>query len=161
MDLGKLTGNILTAVFLFLFLAAILIILGPFVGWHMESVLSGSMEPAIQVGSIVILGPVSAEDINVGDIIAYFDGNVEICHRIFAIETGHPVRFVTKGDANRSPDGTLVTPEKVIGKCVAIIPLAGYFVHFMKTPLGLFLAILLPLLVLIGTELKTLYSEKK
>ncbi len=96
-----------------------------------------------------------------GDIIAYDNGNVEVCHRVIAVEEGQPVRFITKGDANRSPDGTPVTPDKVTGKLVFTIPLAGYFIYFMKTPLGLFLTILLPLLFLIGTELKALIFDEK
>jgi signal peptidase len=161
MNLVKLAGNIVTGLFILLFLAAAVIILAPFAGWHIDTVLSGSMEPAVSVGSMVILGPVSANDIQTGDIIAYFNGNVEVCHRVTAVEQGSPVRFYTKGDANRSPDGTPVTPDKITGRLVVTIPLAGYFIYFVKTPLGLFLTILLPLLFLIGMELKALIYDRK
>ena len=161
MDLGKLAGNVVTGLFVLLFLVAAIIILAPFAGWHVDSVLSGSMEPAIPLGGMVILGPVSASDIHVGDIIAYFNGDVEVCHRVTAVEQGSQVRFVTKGDANRSPDGTPVTSDKITGRLVLSIPLAGYLIYFMKTPVGLFLTILLPLLFLIGTELKALIFDRK
>jgi signal peptidase I len=161
MNLRKFTGNIVTGLFIFLFLVAAIIILAPYVGWHLDSVLSGSMEPAIHTGDLAILGPVATNDIQVGDIIAYYKGNVEICHRVTAVEGGDQVAFITKGDANRSPDGTPVTPEKVNGKLVFSIPLAGHFIYFMKTPLGLFLTILLPLLFLIGSELKAVLFSKE
>ena len=161
MNFGKLAGKIVTVVFLILFIIAALVIIAPFVGWHMDSVLSGSMEPTIPVGSMVISGPVSASDIHVDDIIVYREDNTEVCHRVIAVEEGTSLRFTTKGDANRAPDSKPVTPEQVTGRHVATIPLAGYLVHFIKTPIGLFLAILLPLLVLIGSELKSLFYDKK
>jgi signal peptidase len=161
MRLVKLAGNIFSGFFILLFIAAAIVILAPFAGWHLDTVLSGSMEPIIPTGGLVILGPTSANDIHVGDIIAYDNGQVEICHRVIALEEGESVRYITKGDANRSPDGILVTPDKVTGKLVATIPLAGYFINFIKTPLGLFLTILLPLLFIIGTELKALIFDEK
>jgi signal peptidase len=161
MDASKLAGNIVTGFFIALFLIAAIIALAPFAGWHFDAVLSGSMEPTVPTGGMVILGPVSAGDIQVGDIIAYDNGRVEVCHRVISIQDGTPARFVTRGDANRSPDGTPVTPEMVTGKLVVAIPLAGYLISFVKTPLGLFLTILLPLLALIGIELKAQVFDKK
>jgi signal peptidase len=71
MDLGKIAGNIATGLFVLLFIVAAVIILAPFAGWHIDTVLSGSMEPAIPTGSMVITGPVAASDIRVGDVIAF------------------------------------------------------------------------------------------
>lgn len=161
MNLRKLARNIVTGLFIILILVAAIVLLAPFVGWHLDSVLSGSMEPAIHTGDLAILGPLATSDIQVGDIIAYHNGNVEVCHRVTAVEGGDQVRFITKGDANRSPDGTPVTPDKVNGKLAFSIPFAGYFIYFMKTPLGLFLTILLPILFLIGSELKALLFSKE
>lgn len=138
-----------------------MIIVAPFLGWHFDTVMSGSMEPTIPVGGMVILGPVAANDIHVGDIIAYFNGNVEVCHRVIAIADGPPARFTVKGDNNKSPDGIPVAADNVNGKLVVAVPLVGYLVYFMKTPLGLFLTILLPILFLIGSELKTLIFDEK
>jgi signal peptidase len=161
MNAGKLATNFVTAFFIALFLVATVVILAPFAGWRIDTVMSGSMEPAIPVGGMVILGPVSASGIQVGDIIAYDNGHAEVCHRVIAVEEGQSVRYITKGDANRSPDGTLVTPDKVTGRLAVTIPLAGYFINFVKTPPGLFLTILLPLLYIIGTELKSLIFDEK
>lgn len=161
MNAGKVATNLVTAFFIVLFLVAAVVILAPFAGWRIETVMSGSMEPAIPVGGMVILGPVSASSIQVGDIISYDNGQVEICHRVIAVDEGDPARYITKGDANRSPDGTSVTPDKVTGKLVVTLPLAGYLINFVKTPLGLFFTILLPLLCIIGTELKSLIFDEK
>jgi signal peptidase I len=161
MNLMKLAGNVVYGFCIILFLAAALIILAPFIGWHVSTVMSGSMEPTIPVGGMVILGPVAADDIRVGEIIAFTRGDVEICHRVIAIDVGPPLRFTTKGDNNGAPDVTTVTQENVNGRLIASIPLAGYAAHFIKTPLGLFMTIILPLLILIGSELKTLILDDK
>ena len=161
MDLGKLAANIVAALFVMLLLVAVIAIMAPFAGWHLDAVLSGSMEPTIPTGGLVVLGPVSAAEVHVGDIIAYNKGNVEVCHRVISVEEGQPARFITKGDANKAPDGTPVAPEELTGKLALSIPLAGYVTQFMKTPLGLFLTILLPLLFLVGTELKKLIFDDK
>lgn len=161
MNAAKLAVNIVTVFFIVLLLGSTLIILAPFAGWRIDTVMSGSMEPTIPVGGMVILGPVSASQVHVGDIIAYNNGYVEVCHRVIAVDQGPPVHFTMKGDANRSPDGTQVTPDKLTGRLVFTIPLAGYFVGFVKTPLGIFLTVVLPLLCIIGWELKTLIFDEK
>jgi signal peptidase len=161
MDIIRLASNILTALFVMLLLVAVIVIMAPFTGWHLDAVLSGSMEPTIPTGSLVVLGPVSAGEVHVGDIIAYNKGNVKVCHRVISVEDGQSARFITKGDANNAPDGTPVAPEELTGKLALCIPLAGYVTQFMKTPLGLFLTILLPLLFLVGTELKKLIFDEK
>jgi signal peptidase len=161
MKLRTLAANTVTALLVVLALIAITITLAPFVGWRVDTVLSGSMEPAIATGDMVIIGPVSADNVHVGDVIAFSDGSNNICHRVLSIEAGPPVRFVTKGDANGTLDPHPVTADNVKGKIVLSIPKAGYITHFIKTPLGLFMTILLPLLILIGWELKDLIWDDK
>ena len=161
MNLKKIAGNIVYGFCILLILASALIIVAPFVGWHVDTVMSGSMEPTIPVGGMVIRSPVATDDIRVGDIIAFTSGKIEICHRVVAIDQGPPLRFTTKGDNNGAPDVAAVAPENVNGRLVVALPLIGYLAHFMKTPLGLFLTIILPLLILIGTELKALFFDDK
>jgi signal peptidase I len=161
MNLGKLTVNLVTIFFIILLFMAAVVILAPFAGWRIDTVMSGSMEPAIPVGGMVILGPVSASQIHAGDIIAYDNGQVEVCHRVITVLEGQPASYITKGDANRSPDGTQVTPGMVTGKLIVAIPLAGYITYFIKTPPGLFLTVLLPILFLIGSEFKKLIIDEK
>ena len=110
---------------------------------------------------MVLLGPVSASQVQVGDIIAYSHGNAEVCHRVIAIDQGPPLLFTTKGDANKSPDSTQVTAGDLSGRLVLTIPFAGYIIWFIKTPPGLFLTIVIPLLFILGTELKALLFDEK
>ena len=97
-------------------------------------VLSGSMEPAIPTGSIV-LADKNSSDINIGDIIAFNKGDISVTHRVSGIDEDGS--FITKGDANETIDSAPVAREQVIGKCRFIIPFLGYVVNYIKTPAGI------------------------
>ncbi len=162
MDLGKLVKSVIVAFFAMMILATAIIILAPFTGWHIDIVLSGSMEPAIHTGGVVIISPVSANDIKVGDVIAFYKGNIAICHRVYSINDAEGLEFITKGDADRTVDPDPVTPDSIFGKVVFSLPYIGYFIYFVRTPLGFILAILAIAWVLFGSELKKmLFGEKE
>ena len=70
---------------------------------------SGSMSPTIPVGSLVIATRTPAAKLGVGDVIVFSRPDrpgTMVVHRIEAVVTTPSGRaFVTKGDANGSPDG--------------------------------------------------------
>ncbi|CAN2242363.1 LepB Signal peptidase I [actinobacterium SCGC AAA044-D11] len=94
-------------------------------------VLTGSMEPAISVGDIIITTPVTRKDPKVGDVIAYdakrFNGEkvAIFSHRIIGgdIKSG----FIMKGDANKSPDPQKPTSQDILGVVIFVIPVIGKF----------------------------------
>lgn len=94
-------------------------------GFYVFAVGSGSMEPALKPGDLVIVRKASLDSIGVGDIVAYRspENGVVIVHRVIAIDGGV---LVTKGDANPEPDPFKVTGNMVLGKVVARVPLLGY-----------------------------------
>src|SRR5205085_9882515 len=70
-------------------------------------VLSGSMEPAIRTGSVIVAVATPQDRLKVGDVITYVRaGDQEnVTHRIVDIKsTAEGPSFVTKGDANGAPD---------------------------------------------------------
>lgn len=81
-------------------------------------VITGSMEPVIQVNSIVLLEPVEFEDLEVGDIIRYtaYQG-YSVMHRVISKNSSY---VTTKGDANERPDTFVVTPAQITGRVVEI-----------------------------------------
>ena len=93
-------------------------------------VLSGSMEPELSVGDLLIIA--ERENYDVGDIVVYQDAGMLITHRIISVEDDE---IVTKGDANNTQDRP-ISREQIKGKVVAVIPLIGYLVNVMKTPVG-------------------------
>lgn len=86
----------------------------------MVSVVSGSMEPNLHVGDLMI---VSKADYKVGDIAIYMRDGMTIIHRIIEIRSEG---FVFKGDNNPRPDPEVVPRERVLGKVRLAIPLLGY-----------------------------------
>ena len=69
---------------------------------------TGSMAPAIPVGALVVATRAAAEDLHPGDVIVFQRPDrpgMMVVHRVDAVEqrASGPV-FITKGDANGSPD---------------------------------------------------------
>ena len=122
-----------------------------------EPVFSGSMEPAIPVGGIVVIKPVDPETLKIGDIICFtLSEPTSITHRIKNITDEG---FITKGDANEDPDQWIVKKENVIGKAILTIPFIGYIGYFVRTPTGFILLILLPASVIIIMEIRNIAKE--
>ena len=68
----SLAGQLLTATFSAALITLAVAILGPvFVGWHPFVVFTGSMEPSIHIGSIVVVQPVKFENLTAGDVITF------------------------------------------------------------------------------------------
>jgi signal peptidase len=130
-------------------------IISPFFGWRTEVVISGSMEPAIRTGSIVIVRPTHTEAIQTGDVIMFFspDRKSLTTHRVVGVESDSGLRFITRGDANKNADMNAVEPGQVVGTVVHTIPYIGLLVQFIKTPLGFILFLLIPAVILIGREI--------
>jgi signal peptidase len=148
-----------TAVIAILMLVALLILFAPRLGWRVDTVLSGSMVPALKVGGAVVIEPVDPDKVQIGDIITYGspkDGSL-ITHRVVQIERHSPLYFRTKGDANEDADPFLVPHQNVVGKVRLHIPLLGHVAHFVKTPLGLILLLGIPGFVIIAQEMKNVW----
>jgi len=67
---------------------------------------SGSMEPKIKMGSIVMVKPV--DEYKIGDVISFGEvtrTKAPTTHRVYDIKVveGEPY-YITKGDANNAPD---------------------------------------------------------
>lgn len=127
---------------------------------------SGSMEPAISVGSLLWLS--ARASYQPSDVIAFMhpDANTEkvvALHRIQSSiqrEDNHTY-FVTKGDANESVDQKEVPESLVIGSTQLIIPYLGYFIGWLQSGVGVTLTLVLPILLYVSHLLRTYYSKIK
>lgn len=124
---------------------------------------SGSMEPAIKTGGIVVIKPTSSY--KVGDVIMFgqdTSASIPTTHRIVADEVRNGVFFyTTKGDANPSQDPVPVSHEEVLGKVVLSISYLGYIMDFSKKPIGFILIIGIPALVVILDEAMKIKREMR
>jgi len=124
-----------------------------------EPVYTGSMEPAIPVGSVVVIKPADPETLKIGDIICFrLSEPTSITHRIINITDEG---FITKGDANEDPDQWTVKKENVIGKVTSTIPYIGYIGYFVRTPIGFILLIVIPATIIIIIEIRNIIKELK
>ncbi|MEM7813920.1 MAG: signal peptidase I [Candidatus Aenigmatarchaeota archaeon] len=87
----------------------------------MVSVVSGSMEPNLHVGDLMII---SKGHYDVGDIAIYLHNGVTIIHRI--VEVREDGMYIFKGDHNPAPDPEPVPPERILGEARLALPLLGY-----------------------------------
>ena len=118
---------VVTATALLIVLAGGILLLHLF-GVQTYIVMSGSMEPKIHTGAVALIDTTDRYA-EVGDIVAYRleqeDDEILVTHRIVERNGGG---FVTKGDANESPDDRTVSQDQIVGTYIGSVPKAGYAV---------------------------------
>ena len=98
-----------------------------------------SMEPAINMGDAVVIGP--------GTIVTYIRGNSPVTHRVVAVKGNS---LVTKGDASEDPDPKPVMMSEVCGVYLSRVPYLGYFNNFMRTTVGWLVVVVAPTVLIVG-----------
>lgn len=129
-------------------------------GIEMYGVLTGSMEPAYQVGELIYVVPTDEDDIEVGDVITFLmdDSGTVATHRVVEIDEENSY-FYTKGDANDVEDGTPVHYNNVIGVVRFGIPFLGYAAVYMSTSSGKIITVTAVIAALILVVLFDLLSR--
>lgn len=112
---------------------------------------SGSMEPEMSVGDLLIDWEVPYENLEIGDDVTFQRNDEFITHRIIRKEGS---RIVTRGLANNTEDPSF-GPQDYCAKVILVIPLLGYVLDFLSRPLCLLTA----LLVIAGLFYGTQYAD--
>ncbi len=101
---------------------------------------SGSMEPTIPTGGMVLVRTISATAIRVGDVVAVErPDHTRVTHRVLAVDLqGRTASLTLKGDANEDPDPVPVTVAEV-GKLVLSVPSIGRVSALLASAKGGFL----------------------
>lgn len=120
-------------------------------------VLSGSMEPAIPVRSIVYTQ--KQPSYQKGDVVAFKSGDVNVTHRIVNVNSDGS--FQTKGDANNTVDEKEITARDIFGRQLFFLSYIGQLIIFLKTPQGFFSLIFFPITMFLIIELWNLKKEIK
>ena len=112
--------------------------LAPAAGYEFFSIRSGSMEPALPVGSLAIVAR-QADEIAAGQAVAFkLPSGVVVTHRVVEVVDSETGRFLrTQGDANEDPDPSLIPAAAVIGPVRTDLPLLGYLLAMLGMPIGL------------------------
>lgn len=112
-------------------------------GYSYLAVLSGSMEPAISAGDLIVTH--RQENYLPGDIITFAEGGAFTTHRITAVGAEG---FQTQGDANNTPDRDAVISAQVVGRVVLALPAVGSALIWLRSPAGIGCILLAGLLML-------------
>lgn len=151
-----LINTVFTAALLVSVLLLVFTTFSPLKAIYLYKVMSGSMEPAIHTGSVVITQIIQPAKLRKGDVISYTANNDEsatITHRLVNIKSKkNSLVFNTKGDANKTNDPDEITPQRIKGKVLVSIPFLGYVLEWLKTPLGFIIAIVVPALYIVISE---------
>ena len=133
-------------------------------GFSLFRVVTGSMEPTLPVGSLLICRQTPIDQIEQDDIVCFISRSPEmmgraITHRVISVyENGDgQILLETKGDANLSADGELVAASNLIGKVIHYAKdgnLMASFINILTDKMGFFLLILFPTLLVAGFILR-------
>lgn len=131
-----------TGLLLLLVLVCLPLTLPRMFGYHIYSVISGSMEPEIPIGSLLYIKEAEPEGMETGEVIAFYgmgDAGAIITHRVVEnrVVMGE---LITKGDANEKEDVRPVPYANVIGTVVRTIPGAGSVAELVTSVKGKWLA---------------------
>lgn len=85
-------------------------------------IVSGSMEPTLEVGDVVLVKLGVPVDLPVGSVVAFRLNSTIVVHRLVGLEGE---KLVTKGDSNPEPDPFPVYRESLVGIVVGVIPKVG------------------------------------
>lgn len=160
-NIKKWVNNIVSAILMILLISVASVVViskasggePQFFGYQLKTVLSGSMEPGIQTGSIIAVK--AAEDKNAfqkDDVITFLaEEDMLITHRITeVVKSGDSVLYRTKGDNNNAEDMDPVLSDNVVAKYTGFtLPYVGYFINFSQSKNGALLLLIPGFLLLI------------
>lgn len=145
-------------------IALLLFALFPIKGnYQIKIVKSGSMEPDIKTGSVVVIKP--SDNYAVGDVVTFSKDtkkDIPTTHRIISSRAVEGViLFGTKGDANEDNDTSEIRQSDIHGKVLFDVPFFGYIIDLARKPLGFAILIILPAFIVIYDEGVKIFREVK
>lgn len=135
--------------------------------FRLFSVVSQSMTPVYDIGDVLVAKEVEPSKIKEGDIVSYLGtsgnfSNKVITHRVVNIEKREDGKYYyrTKGDANIVED-PIVVEDQLYGVVVYKSVLLSLVYRIVGTQIGFFLFIIIPILVIIGSEMISTLLDKE
>lgn len=112
------------------FILCAMVLVPRLTGAQTYTVLTGSMEPSIAPGALVVVSPTPADQLVAGDVITFqpYSGNpAVVTHRITGIyyDMSGQMRIYTQGDANNVGDDWVLVPEQIRGQLWYSVPQLG------------------------------------
>ena len=138
-----------------------------FFNYRMFTVVSQSMKPKYDIGDVLVSKEVKPSEVKEGDVISYlgsygdFNGKV-ITHRVVDVEKRADGKYYyrAKGDANIVED-PIVVEDQLYGIVVYKSVILSLVYRIVGTKVGFYLFIIVPILIIIGSEMITTLLEKE
>lgn len=115
----KAASLLLSAIAVVIIIGVLGLHIGPIVPIAFSLIFGGSMFPETRSGDVAILISKNIDQIRVGDIVVFKQGEMYISHRVVSINSTH---VITKGDNNEEEDPP-VPLSKVLFKVALRIPI--------------------------------------
>lgn len=129
------------------------------------TIISGSMEPNVDVYDVVITMDYDISKIKVGDIITFIsnweiNSGLTVTHRVVSISKNEKGEYLlnTKGDNNGTKDGGTVTQTNLVGKVIGRIPQLGKLQFFLATKMGWLMIVFIPALIVIIIDMIKIFK---
>ena len=162
---GQIVGGVGWAALAAAALLAAAIALPLAFGYRPHTVLTGSMEPVIAAGDVVMNRQVSPTSVEVGDVVTFRDPedqSRQITHRVRDIRrAGSHIWFVTQGDANNTTERWRIGADGELGRVAYTVPWVGHVAVLARTPLGLVALLLVPLFMLGFDEVRRIWRPEE
>lgn len=128
--LSKILSTIVTILFVAVMLLAVLGYKGVG-GYRYLDILTGSMEPNIPVGAVVVIKETPISELKVHDVITYrLNSSTYVTHRI--VKFTEDKKAITKGDANNADDIAPVSESQIVGKVLFKVNYIGKIFLFIQ-----------------------------
>jgi signal peptidase I len=128
-------------------------------------VLTGSMEPQLSTGDVVIESRISPLDAKVGDVITFRDPERPdrlITHRVRRVTArAEDVSFTTKGDANNTVETWQIPRHGSIARVEYRLPKLGYVVAWISGPAARLFLVVIPAILLGLFELRRIWFPRE
>ena len=114
-------------------------VLAPATGHRLVVLRSGSMEPAMPAGSLLVIESVDPREVRPGDVVTVaLDSGSLLTHRVVRGTSldGYPA-VELHGDANAAADTDVVSLDRLVGRVTLVVPIAGYAAWWLANPGGL------------------------
>lgn len=131
-------------------------------GYKFYTVLTGSMSPTMDRGSLLVVKETQPQDIKVEDVITFGNNNNTsvTTHRVKEISNEDGIKFTTQGDANNTVDPEKVDESLLVGKVVYHIPFLGATLEYIKSNIKIVLGGLILIMVITSVSNKPKNKEE-
>ena len=136
-------------------------------GYRLFTVATGSMEGVYNINDVIIVKDCDTNNLKVGDDVAYM-GKVDdlagklITHRIIDIkENADGSRTFTTQGVNTDVEDPSITADQILGQVQGVMPVITQINHAVKSQVGFFLLVFVPLVLVIALEIAQTVVEMK